>query len=80
MIDVVYARVQTMLTLPDGTRVVVPQGSHWPSDDPVVRDRPELFSADPRYGMLFSSAPDGYDAPVEEATAVPGEKRSVRRS
>lgn len=80
MIKVVYATVQTTLTLPDGTRVVVPKGSHWPADDPVVRDRPGMFSADPRYGLLYSEQPDGYDAPVvEQATAAPGERRSTRR-
>lgn len=80
MIEVVYATAQMTIDLPTGQRVVVPKGSHWPADDPVVRSRPTEFSTDPRYGMLYSREPEGYDAPVvEQATANPGEMRSVRR-
>jgi hypothetical protein len=66
--------------MPDGASIPVQKGSHWPADDPVVKRRPALFSPDPRWGLLYTVEPDGYDAPpVEEATANPGEKRSVRR-
>lgn len=59
---------------------VVRKGSHWPADDPIVRAHPDMFSADPRYGLNFSTAPDGWDdPPVETATAAPGEKRQTRR-
>lgn len=72
--DVVYAT---------GTRHVgsgvVRKGSHWPADDPVVKDHPDLFSADPRYGLSYSVEPEGFDAPVETATKAPGEKRQTRR-
>lgn len=59
---------------------VVHKGSHWPADDPIVRDHPDLFSDDARYGMSYSVEPDGYDAPVEQATAAPGERRAIRRT
>lgn len=79
MIKVVYAMTQVQVTLPDGTRVVAPKGSHWPAGDPVVLEHPAAFSPDPRYGMLYSEEPEGYGAPVEQATAAPGEKRNTRR-
>lgn len=88
MIDVVYATTRAMVTLPNGVRVTIPKGSHWPVDDPVVRSRggDGLFSPDPRWGLSYSVEPDGYDAPVgepdgvsEAASAAPGERRSVRR-
>lgn len=78
-IRVVYAVGSEVVRMPDGNSYPVQKGSHWPEDDPVVRFRPELFSDDARYGMLYSREPDGYDAPVEQATAAPGERRNVRR-
>lgn len=81
MINVVYAAGTERVTLPSGTSVVVQKGTHWPADDPIVRARPDLFSPDPRYGMLYSVEPDGYGEPViEQATAAPGEKRNTRRA
>ena len=72
--DIVYAT---------GTRHVgtgmVRKGSHWPADDPVVKAHPDLFSADPRFGLNYSVEPDGFDAPAETATKAPGEKRQTRR-
>lgn len=79
MIDVVFAMGTDHVNLPNGGRVRVQKGTHWPADDPAVRSRPELFSPDPRWGMWYSKEPDGYDAPIEMATNNPGEKRSVRR-
>lgn len=79
MIPVVYAMGTEMVEAPHGPRVRVVKGTHWPAEDPVVRARPDLFSPDPRFGMLYTVEPAGYDAPVEEATANPGEQRSVRR-
>jgi hypothetical protein len=73
--DIVYAT---------GTRHVgtgvVHKGSHWPADDPIVRAHPDLFSDDPRYGLSYTAEPDGWDAPVEQATKAPGEKRATRRA
>lgn len=67
---------------------IVRKGSHWPANDPIVLNNPDLFSTDPRYGLSFSAKPDGYDEPaptrdaeppVEQATRTPGEKRATRR-
>jgi hypothetical protein len=75
--DLVYAVTsQPMDGAPGGW---LRKGTHWPADDPVVRSHPDLFSTDPRFGLWYSVEPDGYDAPIETASAGPGEKRSVRR-
>ena len=76
--DIVYATTNSMVGLPDGSQIRVVAGSHWPAEDPVVLAQPSLFSTDARYGMNFSTPPAGYDAPVEQATAAPGEKRARR--
>lgn len=80
MIRVKYAMGTDFVNLHGGGRVRVVKGSHWAADDPAVEARPELFSDDPRWGMQYTSEPDGYDAPVETASAAPGERRSVRRT
>jgi hypothetical protein len=80
-VKVVYARSSVVLPLPAGYPIRILIGSHWRADDPVVRDHPDLFSEDPRTGLSQSAAlPDVEDAPVEQATAGPGERRAVRRS
>lgn len=79
MINVKYATGTRLVTLPSGTTLRVLKGQHWPADDPIVLGAPDLFSDDPRWGLFYSVEPAGYDAPIETATANPGEKRSVRR-
>lgn len=82
MIDVVYAVATERVGMSDGHSVQVHKGTHWPANDPVVRARPHLFTSDARYGLQYTAAPPGYDGDlneVEEATANPGERRSVRR-
>jgi len=80
MIPVVYAMGTDFVPLPGGSRVRVQKGTHWPANDPAVLTRPELFSSDPRWGMQYTSEPEGYDAPIETATATPGERRNTRRA
>lgn len=78
--DVVYAVETAQIPTEECGVVLVKKGEHWPADDPAVKASPSLFSADPRYGLRYSAEPPGYnDPPVEQATAAPGEKRSVRR-
>lgn len=77
--DIVYATTTTMVAVPGGGQVRVAKGTHWPANDPVVVAQPSLFSADARYGLNFTAEPEGYNAPVEQATAAPGERRNVRR-
>jgi hypothetical protein len=78
--QVKYATANAIINRPGGGAVRVRKGSHWPTDDPIVQAQPSLFSDDPRWGLEYSVQPDGFDDPVEQATAAPGEKRNVRRS
>ena len=58
-----------------GERVVrVAQGDPWHADDPFVRAHPELFDDQPE--RVFGTVER--EAPVERATARPGEKRVTR--
>lgn len=79
--DVVYATATVRVSDDYGGTHTIPKGSHWPADDPVVLSHPDVFSADPRWGLLYSTEPDGYrdEAPVEQATRAPGERRQTRR-
>lgn len=80
--NVVYAQGSGQVPLPSGRVAKVHKGQHWPATDPVVKAHPELFTADPRFGLMYTEAPPGYDLElneVESATNVPGERRSVRR-
>lgn len=78
--DVVYAVETAQIPTQECGVVFVQKGEHWAADDPVVKAAPTCFSTDARYGMRYSVEPAGYsDPPVEQATAAPGERRSVRR-
>lgn len=78
--DIVYPVTDATLTLADGSVFVVRRGQHWPVEDRVVREKPDAFSDDPRYGLAYSTPPaEMADPPVEQATAAPGEKRNLRR-
>lgn len=59
------------VTFIKGRRVVIHVDAPWDASDPAVKARPDLFSDEPidRQGI----------APVEQATAVPGEKRTTAR-
>jgi hypothetical protein len=58
--------------------VLVTRGEAWSADDPIVQDRPDLFTDDPsEVGALRRSGPATGHPIVESATAEPGEKRSV---
>lgn len=73
--DVVFATQTGSLVL-EGAQVNVQVGSHWPAEDPIVRQYPGMFSTDPRYGLRFTDQPASLDdPPVEQATAAPGEVR-----
>jgi hypothetical protein len=80
MIEHVFATADFPATTAAGARVMVHKGTHWPTDDPIVRAHPESFSPDPRFGLQYTQEPRGWDdPPVETATAAPGERRNVRR-
>ena len=40
-----------------GAPVTVQGGTHWLADDDLVRARPDLFTADCRYGLAWSGEP-----------------------
>ena len=73
----VYALATTTLTVPGQRfRVSVAQRQVFWSDDAVVIAHPDSFSAvDPAVTRLA-----GWEPPIEQATAAPGEKRSTRRA
>lgn len=50
------------------------QDEAWDADDPIVKARPELFNAEPSIVRGTRKR----EAPVETATAEPGEKRTTR--
>ena len=52
----------------------VHKGTVWHANCPMVRSHPDLFSADPPEVL-----PRGWQAPVEQASASPGERRNARR-
>lgn len=56
----------------DGVQRVVPAGTLLDSSDPIVKGRENLF--EPVDTFMARQSPD-----VEQATAAPGEKRSVGR-
>lgn len=51
------------------------QGSVWHADCPMVLSHPGLFSDDPPVVL-----PRGWEPPVEQATAAPGETRDSGRA
>ena len=51
------------------------KGTAWYADSPLVVLYPDMFS--PKPTEVF---PRNWVAPVEQATAAPGEKRSTRRA
>lgn len=40
-----------------GSPVTVQGGTHWLADDPLVLARPDMFTADCRYGLAWSGEP-----------------------
>jgi hypothetical protein len=79
-----FAR-QSITTSIGGRTVAINAGEAWAADDPVVEARPDLFADAPesvrRSGGRIAERKRrrGSDAPVERATAAPGEKRDTER-
>ena len=56
ILDHVFAKAT--VTVGDlGYPVNVAGGTHWLADDPLVLARPDLFTADCRYGLAWSGDP-----------------------
>lgn len=72
---VVYAVTDTWVAPGVYTR----RGETWAADDPIVAEHPDAFQADPEaLGVVRRSGPPPAQV-VEQATAAPGERRTVRR-
>jgi hypothetical protein len=68
----VYA-LHTCSVLWQNRKIHVTAGIPWRSDDPFVRDQPNLFSRKPPITGAT------VEQPVEQATQAPGEKRRTAR-
>jgi hypothetical protein len=62
-VEIVFATETRQVSTKTGATFVVQKGTHWPSDDEVVRDNPRMFSHDARYGLFYTSEPEGYRRP-----------------
>lgn len=74
---IVYATIDGGTATRDGLTVVLHAGDAWTADDPLVKERPDLFAAEPPAHVVrrTTSGPPV----VEQATAGPGERRNLRR-
>jgi len=70
--DYVIATTTAHLREPNGTALLVTVGERWAANDPVVKRHPGAFAAPPSDDIRRSVAP------VEAATAAPGEKRRTK--
>lgn len=64
-LDHVFAKTTTVLN-DYGFPLTVQMGTHWLADDPLVQQRPELFTTDCRYGLTWTGDPP-------ECLAIPPE-------
>lgn len=74
-LDHVFAKATTVAS-DLGFPVTVHLGSHWLADDPLVAARPDLFTTDCRYGLVYSGEPPEVmnlppDADEPEPTGLP---------
>lgn len=65
----------TCVVYENGRRYPLVVNDVWDADDPLVASRPDLFVDSPP--KVHKSV---VDAPVETATAAPGEKRVTKRA
>ncbi len=76
--DVRFPVANAALPLSTGAVFHVLMGQHWHADDPVVREHPDMFSDDPRYGLAYSTPPaEMADPPAETAVAAPSGVRGT---
>jgi len=73
----VFATFSTWVT----PTVAITKGEAWDENDPVVRSHPDWFSPEPPEVRTsdgsYTQATAQRAAPVEQATAAPGERRQV---
>lgn len=69
----------------DGQRVHIIKGTAWAADSVPVKLHPDSFSADPQLALGLDiveprqTPAERPEAPVEQKTAAPGEKATVKR-
>jgi hypothetical protein len=57
-VDLAHVFAKVTVTVNDlGYPQKVQGGTHWLADDPLVLKRPDLFTADCRYGLAWSGEP-----------------------
>jgi hypothetical protein len=78
-VDVVYAMDSGHVGGPDGLMVMVRKGTHWPASDPLVVASPGMFSADPRWGLCYTTAapPEVVEADAPAEAPAPGRRRAA---
>ena len=77
-IEAVFPVADVSLTLDTGAVYPVRRGQHWAASDDVVRQHPDMFSTDPRYGLAFSTPPpEMADPPAETAPAASSGQRGT---
>ena len=69
---------QSVSTVVNGGRVRLFKDDPWRDDDPVVKAAPQFFVDEP--SDVKTSISRFATAPVEQATAAPGETRSTKRA
>ncbi len=70
-----FANQTCKVFLSDGRAAQIHAGQAWDTKSQVVKERPEMFDDDPP--VIHGGVAD---APVETATAAPGEKRATKRA
>jgi hypothetical protein len=60
-----------------GGLVHMHRGDTWDADDPFVKAHPDWFDDNPP--VVRSTTGNPPQAPVEQATRAPGERRTIRR-
>lgn len=76
--NLVYAKATVWVT----SSLQLHEGEAWIADDPIVQRRPDLFTDTPRIVRTTLSRAEiaaREQAPVEQATRAPGERRATRR-
>jgi hypothetical protein len=76
--QLVYAKGTAWVT----PSVQLHEGEAWVADDPLVKRRPDLFTDTPkivRTTLTRQQIAERDEAPVEQATRAPGERRATRR-
>jgi hypothetical protein len=59
----------------EGSIITLRKGDSWAADDPIVTERPDLFSDEPTVARRSSFQPEHVTGVVEQATRNPAQRR-----